>query len=116
MNISSIIIHVKPVHLREALDSINNSEDYEYHLHNKKGKIIITIEGVDTKEEINKLKKLQAMPHIISAELVFSYSEDELNQERDKLEKIKEHIPDWLNDPTAKIKDIKYRGDLKGLS
>jgi len=114
MNLSSIVVLVKPEHLSEVLDSINASDDYEYHLHDETGKIIITIEGKDTDEEISKLKKLHTMPHIISAEMVFSYSEDEVEQNRDKLEKLKDNIPDWLNDPNAKMKDIKYGGDIKG--
>jgi nitrate reductase NapD len=113
MNLSSIIIQVKPEHLDIVINSIKASEDYEYHMHEEKGRIIITIEGKDTEEEISKLKKLQAMPNVVSAEMVFAYSEDELEQDRDKLEKMKDNIPAWLNDPDAKIRDIKYGGDLK---
>ena len=40
------------------------------------------------------------------------YSEDELNTERDKLEKT-DKIPDWLNDENVRAEDIKYKGDLK---
>jgi len=114
MNLSSIIVQVKPEHLDIVINSIKSSEDYEYHLHDEKGRIIITLEGKDTEEEIGKLKKLQAMPYVVSAEMVFAYSEDELEQARDTLEKIKDNIPAWLNDPDAKIRDIKYGGDLKG--
>ncbi len=115
MNVSSIIVLVNPEHLQEAVDLINNSDDFEHHLHDEKGKIIVTIEGENTKEEINKLKKLQAIPYVISAELVFAYSEDELDQERDKLEKLTDNVSGWLNDPNAQIKDIKYGGDLKNI-
>ena len=55
------------------------------------------------------------MAHVISAEMAFAYSEDELEQNRDKLKKLKDNLPDWLNDPDAKMKDIKYRGDIKGI-
>jgi len=114
MNLSSIVVLVKPEHLEEVIISINASDDYEYHLHDERGRIITTIEGKDTEEEISKLKKLNAMPHVISAEMVFAYSEDELEKDRDKLEKTKNNMPDWLNDPNTKIRDIKYGGDLKG--
>jgi len=46
--------------------------------------------------------------------MVFAYSEDELDQEREKLENSDNNIPDWLNDPNAPMRDIKYGGDLKG--
>lgn len=114
MNLSSIVVQTKPEHLEEVLDAIKSSNDFEYHLHDEKGRIIVTIEGKDTGEEISKLKNLQALPHVISAEMVFAYSEDELEQERQKLESSKDNIPDWLNDPDAPMKDIKYGGDLKG--
>jgi len=114
MNLSSIVVQVKKVHLDEVIQAIIASEDFEYHLHDESGKIIVTIEGKNTEEEIGKLKKLNAIPNVISAEIAFAYSEEELEKERDNLEKIKDNIPEWLNDPDAKLKDIKYGGDLKG--
>ena len=114
MNLSSIVVQTKPEHLEEVIDAIKSSNDFEYHLHDEKGRIIVTIEGEDTGEEISRLKSLQAIPHVISAEMVFAYSEDELEQERQKLESSKDNIPDWLNDPDSSMKDIKYGGDLKG--
>lgn len=45
--------------------------------------------------------------------MAFSYSEDELEKEREKLEKEEDNIPEWLNDPDAKMKNINYGGDLK---
>lgn len=114
MNLSSIVVLTAPEYLEEVLDTIKSSPDYEYHLHDEKGRIIVTIEGKDTEEEIGKLKKLQEISHVISAEMAFAYSEDELEKEREKLEKAEDNIPEWLNDPDAKMKDINYGGDLKG--
>ena len=114
MNLSSIVVLTKPEDLEKVLESIKSSDDFEYHLHDEMGRIIVTIEGKDTEEEIGKLKKLQAMPHVISAEMAFAYSEDELEQERDKLENSDDNTPEWLNDPNATTRDINYGGDLKG--
>ncbi len=114
MNLSSIVVLTKPEHLEEIINTIKSSDDYEYHLHDEKGRIIVTIEGKDTDEEIGKLMKLQALPHVISAEMVFAYSEDELEQAREELENSDDNIPTWLNDPDAPVRDIKYGGDLKG--
>jgi len=114
MNLSSIVIQTRPEHLESVLKVIKSSSDCEYHIHDDKGRIIVTIEGKDTEEEINKLKNLQVIPHVVSAEMAFAYSEDELEAEREKLEQTKDNIPDWLNDPDAKIRDINYGGDLKG--
>ncbi len=113
MNLSSIVVLTTPEYLEEVLENIKSSNECEYHLHDEKGRIIVTIEGKDTEEEIRKLKALQQIPHIISAEMVFAYSEDELEKERQKLEKSSDNIPDWLNDENAQAEDIKYKGDLK---
>ncbi len=115
MNLSSVVILTKPEHLEEVLASVRSSDACEYHLHDEKGRIIVTIEGKDTDEEVSKLKKIQTFPHVISAEMAFAYSEAELEKEREKLELDEDNIPEWLNDPDAKLRDIKYGGDLKGM-
>ncbi|NOX85641.1 MAG: chaperone NapD [Chlorobi bacterium] len=114
MNLSSIIIQTRPEHLDKVLEEVKKSEYCEYHLHDEKGRIIVTIEGKDTEEEITKLKIIQQIPYVVSAEMVFAYSEDELESERSRLEKSGDNIPGWLNDPDATTKDIRYGGDLKG--
>jgi nitrate reductase NapD len=114
MNLSSVIVQVKPEHLQKVIMEIKTSEDFEYHIHDETGRIIVTIEGINTEEEIKKLKRLNAVSHVISAEMVFAYSEDELDQDRDNLGKTEDNIPEWLNDPDSKLRDIKYGGDLKG--
>ena len=114
MNLSSIVVSTKPEYLEEVLETIKKSDLCEYHLHDEKGRIIITIEGNNTEEEIAKLKLIQQIPHVVSAEMAFAYSEDELEEERSKLENDQDNIPDWLNDPDAKMRDINYGGDLKG--
>lgn len=114
MNLSSIVVLTKAENLDTVLEQIKSSDLCEYHLHDEKGRIIVTIEGKNTEEEIGKLKTLQEFPNVISAEMVFAYSEDELELAREELEKAKDNIPEWLNDPDAKMRDIKYGGDLKG--
>jgi len=113
MNISSVVVQVAPKYLDEVIAKINESDLWEYHLHDDVGRLIVTIEGKDVEEEVSKLQKLQALKHVTSAEMVFAYSEEELEKARELLDKNKE-IPKWLNDPKAKLSDIKYGGDLKG--
>ncbi len=113
MNLSSVVIQTKAEHLEEVLKVIQESTICEYHLHDEKGRIIVTLEGKNTGEEIAKLKSIQAMEYVVSAEMIFAYSEDELDAERAKLEGTEDNIPEWLNDPNAKASDIQYGGDLK---
>lgn len=113
MNISGILVQTRPDYLNEVIEAIKKSDSFDYHMHDKNGKIVVTIEGEDVSEEIAKLNILQKIPHVISADMMYAYSEDELDKERDKLEKGGK-IPEWLNDPEAQPEDIKYNGDLRG--
>jgi nitrate reductase NapD len=58
---------------------------------------------------LNQLKRIE---HIIAADMVYSYSEDELDELRTNIDN-EQKIPDWLNDPEARAENIKYNGDLK---
>ncbi len=112
MNISSVVIHAKPEFVEQIKSSIADASICEFHLQDEIGRLIVTIEGEGIEEEIAKLRKIQTLPHVISAEMMYSYSEDELNEVRDKLEQ-SDSLPHWLNDENAMAEDIKYKGDLK---
>lgn len=113
MNISSIVVQTNPTYTEEVVEILKSADFCDYHFHDEKGRIIVTIEGEGVEEEIAKLVKIQEMAHIISADMSFAYSEDELNAERDKLEAVGGELPQWLNDENATRRDIKYNGDLK---
>ena len=113
MNISSIVIQVSPKHIKEVLKIIKEATFCEYHMHDDRGRIIVTLEGKNTEEEIKKLKMIQQIPKVLSADMVYAYSEKELEQEREKMEK-EGSMPDWLNDDNIKAEDINYKGNIKG--
>ena len=113
MNISSIVIQTKPQYIDEIVELCQEGDFCDYHFSDKeKGKIIVTIEGENVDEEIGKLKKIQALAHVISAEMMMAYSEDELESEREKLESANS-VPEILNDDTIPLEKMVYRGDLK---
>lgn len=112
MTLSSILIQATPEHLLSLVEKLKDMDLCEYHLHDeKKASIIVTIEGKDTGEEIQKLTSIQNMDWVISAEMIYSYHEDELEQLRENLEL--SNIPEWLNNENIDAKDIVYHGDLK---
>ena len=112
MNISSVLLMVKPENVEGVITAVEKVKTAEYHMHDELGKIIITIEGENLDEELKLLKQIKAIPKVISAEMMYSYSEDELDDLRKGLEKNND-IPGWLNDENVKAEDIKYHGDLK---
>jgi nitrate reductase NapD len=89
------------------------SEICEFHFGDKeKGKIIVTIEGEDVGEEIEKLKQIQVAPYVIAADMMMTYQEDMLDEEIKNLE-AQGPVPSWLNDENVRAEDIVYKGDLK---
>lgn len=113
MNISSIVIQCTPEYVEGLVVELKKGDIGEYQIHDELGRIIVILEEDGVEGEVVKLKQLQALPHVLSADMVFSYSEDELEAERDKLEKM-DSIPEWMNNPDATFNDINYNGDLKG--
>jgi len=113
VNISSIVVQTAPKYLDEVVEALKQSPLCDYHFHDAKGRIVVTIEGEGVEEEIKKLTAIQEIPHVAAADMSFAYSENELDAERDKLEKEGTALPEWLNADQVNVKDITYHGDLR---
>jgi nitrate reductase NapD len=83
----------------------------EIHAADDVGRIIIVIEGATTEEESQKLKLVQAVEHVLSAEMVYAYSESEFSPEDGKFERVPSEILDRLNTDIPADK-IVYNGHL----
>ncbi|OQX73480.1 MAG: nitrate reductase [Campylobacteraceae bacterium 4484_4] len=113
MNVSSIVVQALPEYIDELVEIFSNATFCDYHFHDKeKGKIILTVEGESVDDEIKNLKTIQAVPHVIAADMMMSYSEEELDREIQKLNSM-DPVPEMLNDDTIRAEDIVYHGDLK---
>ncbi len=114
MNISSIVVQCLPENLENVVESLNECEVCDYHFHDEKGRIIITIEGEDVSEELEKLKVIEAIPNVLAADMQMSYSEDELERHIKMLEN-SEAVPKVLQGDTTKIdpSTVVYNGDLR---
>ncbi|MFW2331411.1 MAG: chaperone NapD [Nitrospinota bacterium] len=111
MNISSIVVQTTPQFLDGVVNALKESDACDYHLHDEKGRIIITIEGADLSEELSKLKVVESIPHVVSATMQMAYSEDELDSNIERL-KNADLVPKMLNEDIP-VEDIVYKGDLK---
>ncbi|WP_457749187.1 chaperone NapD [Sulfurimonas sp.] len=112
MNVSSIVVQTVPKFLDEVVQSLKECEVCDYHLHDEKGRIIITIEGKDVSEELGKLKVIEAIPHVIAADMQMAYSEDELD-ENIKVINESDAVPNLLKNENVEIDKVVYHGDLK---
>ncbi|WP_455755518.1 chaperone NapD [Sulfurimonas sp.] len=112
MNISSIVVQTVPKYLDEVVESLKNCEACDYHMHDEKGRIIVTIEGDGVSEELKKLSVIEAIPHVVAADMQMAYSEDELNAHMDVINN-SDIVPKMLNDDSIDPTNIVYNGDLK---
>jgi len=113
MNISSVVIQCSSNNYDKVQEWCEKSEICDFHFGDKeKGKIIVTIEGEDVGEEIEKIKKLQTAPYVIAADMMMTYQEDMLDEEIKRVES-KDPVPEWLNQDNIRAEDIVYQGDLK---
>ena len=112
MNISSIVVQTLPKYLEEVVVSLKESEACDYHMHDEKGRIIVTIEGNGVSEELEKLRVIENIKHVASADMQMAYSEDELDEHMEVINGA-DIVPKMLNDDTVKPNDIVYNGDLK---
>jgi len=112
MNISSIVVQTVPKYLDEVVQSLKDCPECDYHMHDEKGRVIITIEGEGVTEELKKLSVIEAIPHVITADMQMAYSEDELDEHIDVINN-SDVVPKILQDENVDVKDIIYNGDLK---
>jgi len=113
MNISSIVVQALPKYVDELVGFFKEADYVDYHLHDKeKGKIIVTVEGKGIEEEIQKLVKIQQLPHVIAADMMMTYQEEQLDEEIKKLE-AEDPVPAILNETDVDVRDVVYNGDLK---
>lgn len=112
MNISSIVVKTLPKYLDEVVETLKNTPECDYHMHDEQGRIIITIEGEGVSEELKKLSVIEAIPHVASADMQMAYSEDELDAHMEVINN-SDAVPKMLNDEDMDPRDIVYNGDLK---
>ncbi len=112
MNISSCVIRCNPENLEAVKKRVEESGVCDIHIVDEKGYLIVTIEGEGIEEEVKKLKTLQFLEGVLSADMVYSYSEDELEEARENFEKIENPVPEIL-EKDVRAEEIVYHGDLK---
>ncbi len=112
MNISSCVIRCNPKDLQDVKKRVEESGVCDIHIVDEKGYIIVTIEGDGIEEEVKKLKTIQFLEGVLSADMVYSYSEEELDKARENFEFIENPVPEIL-EKDVRAEEIVYNGDLK---
>lgn len=79
MNLSGILVVTKPKHLAEVIERLGGLPGVEVHQNDAaSGRIVVVQEAEDIQAELDAIKRIKALPHVIMAEMVYHYiAEDE---------------------------------------
>jgi len=83
MNLSGILVVTKPEYQAGVVEALNGLEGVEVHqVDAASGRIVVVQEAADIHAEIDGVKRIKALPHVILAEMVYHYlAEDEREYE-----------------------------------
>lgn len=98
LNVSGLVVKVDPRRVEETVSMLRDSDLCEVYFHDASGKIIVTIEGENAGDEMRKMKEIQDLPHILSADLAYSYCEDELAEARKNFADRADAVPKKLQE------------------
>ena len=78
MNLSSILVHSVPSHIDCVNASLVNIPGVEVHYRcQDTGRLVVIQELPDSASEMDGLNHIKSLPHVLAAELVYHYLEDE---------------------------------------
>lgn len=113
MNVSSIVVQTRPEFMTEVIENLKKVQTCDVHFEDPSGKIIVTVEGSGVEEEIKHLNAIKAIPRIIAADMMYSYSEEELEANMEQL-KGGNVVPKVLEEDLPPHM-IKYGGDVRNF-
>lgn len=74
MNLSGILVIVPPAQLADGVAALNALPGVEvFHTEAETGRIVVVQEAATVDAEITGLRRIQQLPHVFMAELVYHY-------------------------------------------
>lgn len=105
MNLSGILVVAKPERLSAVIPALNALPGVEVHqVDAATGRIVVVQEAADILAEIEGLKRIKALPHVLVAEMVYHYLADdrqvyaELPPDLAEQDSDPRAVPTYLND------------------
>ena len=84
MIISGIVLTSRSEHLAELSQAVAAISWAEVHFSDPKGRLVVTIEAGDIDQSVDRLKDLQRLPRVLTADLAqYSIHEEESRHEPD---------------------------------
>lgn len=104
MNISGILVVVSPQRVESIVEQLQGLDGIDvHHIDAASGRIVITQEAATIRDEVDGLKRIQALPGIILAEMSYHNFEDDsellqgIPPDLDDEELNSARVPDYLN-------------------
>ena len=110
MNISGLVVRVKPELFERAKNEILERGLGEIPTHDGESKLVVVVEAEDTAAEMVIYKTIEDIEGVLSVELAYTYSE-EFDDAREYLEK-SDPVPEVLSDDVP-IEGVRYGGDVR---
>jgi nitrate reductase NapD len=83
MNISGVLIHARPENCAKVKQQLEQVAGVEVHTSTDDGKLIVTVEASADRTAADTVYKLQDMPGVISASMVYHHFEDDAELEQE---------------------------------
>jgi nitrate reductase NapD len=94
MNVSGILVVVPAECLASAIEALNRLDGVDVHQYDAQtGRIVVTQEAEGIQAEVDGLKRIKALPHVILAEMVYHCFEDD--------SELLEAVPRELDEPVG---------------
>ena len=78
MNVSGILVVVPVAEVATAITALSGLPGVDvHHVDERSGRIIVTQEADSVHEEVERLKKIKALPGVILAEMVYHHFEED---------------------------------------
>ena len=101
MNLSGILVVAKSGHLDSVVDGLGALPGVEvHHRDDDTGRLIVVQEAASIDDEVEGLKRIKGIPHVILAEMTYHYfGEDEHQYRPDEVGEVNApSVPPYLND------------------
>jgi len=83
MNLSGIVVVVPAAHVEAAIGALGQLPGVEvHHTDRATGRIVVTQQATSVGAEVEGLRRIQALPNVILAEMVYHYFESQEEQSR----------------------------------
>lgn len=76
MNISGVLVHAYPQKTASVTRELESMDGFEVHANTDEGKIVVTIEKSDDNSIADAMLKLQDIPGVLNASMVYHQFED----------------------------------------